>query len=195
MTPACTDFVCGPVVPHTKYVFMKPIISVVAIAGVFAFSACNRNEMKEKEAALQAQQHTIDSMNDELAKKRVIDSMNEVASSQYVIPQEVIPVASAVPAAAAPARRRSSSTRSRSTSSSSSNNNSVAQSQPAPVVEQRKKGWSAKAKGALIGAGVGAATGAAVNGRNRAAGAVIGGVSGAAVGTGVGAVIDKKKDR
>jgi hypothetical protein len=58
-----------------------------------------------------------------------------------------------------------------------------------------KKGWSAKAKGAVIGAGAGAAAGAIINKRNRAAGAVIGGVLGAGAGTGIGAIIDKKNGR
>lgn len=64
-------------------------------------------------------------------------------------------------------------------------------SQPV-VVEKERKGWSNKAKGAVIGGVVGAATGAAVSDK-KGKGAVIGGVVGAASGYGVGAILDKKK--
>jgi uncharacterized lipoprotein NlpE involved in copper resistance len=57
-----------------------------------------------------------------------------------------------------------------------------------------KKKWSAKAKGAVIGAGVGAITGALVD-KNHGAGALIGGVAGAGLGYGTGAVIDNKKKK
>ncbi len=58
----------------------------------------------------------------------------------------------------------------------------------------KKKGWSATAKGAVIGAGVGAATGAIVS-KKKGEGAIIGGLAGAAVGTGTGAVIDSKNKK
>src|SRR5262249_53909412 len=55
-----------------------------------------------------------------------------------------------------------------------------------------RKGWSNKAKGAVIGGVVGAVTGAAVSNK-KGKGAIIGGVVGAAGGYGVGAILDKKK--
>jgi len=58
----------------------------------------------------------------------------------------------------------------------------------------KKKGWSATAKGAVIGAGVGAATGAIVS-KKKGEGAIIGGLAGAALGTGTGAVIDSKNKK
>lgn len=66
---------------------------------------------------------------------------------------------------------------------------------PAPAPVPEKKGWSAKAKGAVIGAATGAAAGAIINKRQRAVGAVVGGVLGAGAGTGIGAIIDKKQGR
>lgn len=57
-----------------------------------------------------------------------------------------------------------------------------------------KKGWSRKAKGAVIGGAAGAATGAAVS-RNNSKGAVIGGVVGAGSGYLYGRKKDKKKGR
>ncbi|MCE3282698.1 MAG: 17 kDa surface antigen [Chitinophagaceae bacterium] len=59
---------------------------------------------------------------------------------------------------------------------------------------QEKKGWSNKAKGAVIGGVVGAATGAAVSDK-KGKGAIIGGVVGAAGGYGVGAILDNKKKK
>lgn len=60
------------------------------------------------------------------------------------------------------------------------------------VAEQKKKGWSSTAKGAVIGAGAGAITGAVVS-KKKGQGAIIGGLAGAAVGAGTGAIIDGKK--
>lgn len=137
-------------------------------------------------------------MNAELAKKHVVDSMNEAIRTQYVIPQSVVltPEAEKTPIAIAPkVKRHRSVTRSHATSSNNTTAVAQAPSSQETAPTHKKKGWSAKAKGAVIGAGVGAATGAIVNGRNRAAGAVIGTVIGAAAGTGTGAVIDKKKGR
>ena len=168
---------------------MKTLIASVAFAGLFTMASCNSSALKEKEAAIQAQQHTIDSMNNELAKQRIIDSMEYATSMQYILPPAA--VRQNLTSAATSARRSINRTYSARTNSANSNN-TVAQ---APVQEPAKKGWSAKAKGAVIGAGTGAAAGAIINKRNRAAGAVIGGIIGAGAGTGVGAVIDKKKGR
>ena len=180
---------------------MKPFITSIAIAGLFSLAACNTSANKEKDAALLLQQHTIDSMNTEMAKRKVIDSMNEVSRMNIVIPQVITPVAQPQQLVAASSSRsapRSVRRSTRNTHAASTRTN-TAQSQntayqEAPV-EKRKKGWSAKAKGAVIGTGVGAITGAVVNKRNRGAGAVIGGLLGAGAGTGVGAIIDNKKGR
>jgi hypothetical protein len=172
---------------------MKTIISAVAIFSLFTMAACNSSAIKQKEAALQAQQRTIDSMNVELAKKKVVDSMSEVMRMQYYIPPTTVAAVAPVAASASRSSKRSYSGQTRRAST-------VTQA-PAPVVyqqvpvEQKKKGWSAKAKGAVIGAGTGAAAGAIINKRNRVAGAVIGGVLGAGAGTGIGAILDKKNGR
>ncbi len=171
---------------------MKPIIPTIILAGLFTLAACNNSAIKEKEAALQAQQRTIDSMNAELAKKRVIDSMSEVANTQYILtPPASAPVPPAVTSTSRRSTRSYGSHAGRTTHSTSSTQSQTVATQEAP----RKKGWSAKAKGAVIGTATGAAAGAIINKRNRAAGAVIGGILGAGAGTGVGAVIDKKKGR
>jgi hypothetical protein len=57
-----------------------------------------------------------------------------------------------------------------------------------------KKGWSRKAKGAVVGGAAGAATGAVVS-KNDSKGAVIGGAVGAGTGYMYGRNKDKKKGR
>ncbi len=191
-------------------------------------ASCNTASITEKDATVQAQQKTIDSMKIEMVRQQVIDSMNEMARMQFVIPQminsEEYAVNAETPKPKATAKKKSTpkktvakaktTTKKRSTatssSSSSAGNGGVAQAsntpvyepapvyqEPAPVVvpQQEKKGWSAKAKGAVVGAGVGAAAGAIINKKNRGAGAIIGGVLGAGAGTGIGAIIDKKQGR
>jgi hypothetical protein len=173
---------------------MKTIISTVAFAGLFSLAACNTSALKEKETALSAQQQTIDSMKVELAKQKVVDSMNELNALRFSIP---------APTVAAPAVRYVNRTSKRSYSGSgrTATPTTTTQASNAPVVYQpapvatKKKGWSAKAKGAVIGAGTGAVAGAVINKRNRVAGAVIGGILGAGAGTGIGAILDKKNGR
>jgi hypothetical protein len=183
---------------------MKRIIAILGL-GIFAAS-CTTSATREREAAMKAQQETIESMKMELAKQRIIDSMNQVAALNAK--EEPAKVATTtVVRKSSPARRstarpvRASSTQSYSGYSNPQPQPVYTQTQTQPVVyqetpaEQEKKGWSAKAKGAVIGGATGAAAGAIINKRNRAVGAVVGGVLGAGAGTGVGAVIDKKNGR
>lgn len=114
---------------------------------------------------------TIDSMKMEVAKQemeekrqRSIDSMKQVADAKAA-------------EAAAKASRP------------------VVINNTAPATaEQKRKGWSNAAKGAVIGAGVGAVTGAAIS-KRKGEGAVIGGLAGAGVGAGTGAIIDESKKK
>lgn len=189
---------------------MKQLITAFAFAGTAILASCGTNASSERDAALVASQNTIDSMKLELVKQRTIDSMNEVAKIEYLVPQLVSEGVKEVPVkkVATTTKKRTTSSGSGSSSASSGyGGGSVAQTSPAPVYQEpvyqpapvvtqpEKKGWSAKAKGAVIGAGTGAAAGAIINKRNRVAGAVIGGVLGAGAGTGIGAIIDKKNGR
>lgn len=148
--------------------------------------------------AIYAQQRVIDSMKIEMAKKQVIDSMNELHAMQYSLQPAAVPVAAA--AAAAPvyyAKQRSTrsyaaQTRRPARTYSQPAARQVVYQEPAPV---RKTGWSAKAKGAVIGGAGGAIAGAVINKRNRPVGALIGGVLGAGAGTGIGAILDKRNGR
>ncbi|WP_066509526.1 glycine zipper domain-containing protein [Rufibacter sp. DG15C] len=68
---------------------------------------------------------------------------------------------------------------------------SITETQAQDTQKKEKKGWSKKAKGAVIGGAGGAAAGAVVGGTK---GAVIGGVAGTVAGGAIGKKKDKKKD-
>jgi YMGG-like Gly-zipper len=70
--------------------------------------------------------------------------------------------------------------------------NSVGQYPAKPAL---KRGWSRKAKGAVIGGGSGAIIGALVNKKNRLVGGALGGVLGAGLGYVVGNELDRKHGR
>lgn len=140
----------------------------VLLAAILLTSCQNQS----KEDINKAKQASIDSMKVEINKQRVIDSMKtemaRIKEEQKVEAQKEKVVVVHQQA-----------------------NGTAAQ---AATPAAKKKGWSATAKGAVIGAGVGAATGAIVS-KRKGEGAVIGGLAGAALGTGTGAVIDSKKKK
>ncbi|MEO7311947.1 MAG: YMGG-like glycine zipper-containing protein [Chitinophagaceae bacterium] len=70
-------------------------------------------------------------------------------------------------------------------------NNSNTDVAMAPPPVQKKKGWSNKAKGAVIGGGTGAVLGAVIS-KNKVKGGIIGGLLGAGVGYVIGNAKDKK---
>ncbi len=174
---------------------MKTVISIAAFAGLMSLGACNTAAIKEKDAALAAQQRKLDSITMAMTRQHVVDSMNQ-ALAQTTYNVENMPTVQKTERVVVYQN-----TPKRSSRSSSRNYSGYSQAQPAvyqePVAYQqpRKRGWSAKAKGAVIGAGTGAIAGAVINGRNRGVGAVIGGVLGAGAGTGIGAIIDKRNGR
>jgi hypothetical protein len=163
---------------------MKTIISIIA-AGCMLIS-CGSGA--DKQALIDAQQKTVDSMQTEMVKKQTIDSMNAVAA-------QPVPVNNEQPAQVS---SHHSSSHPGVTHNSYTTNTTNYSPAPVPVATtpvpeaKKKKGWSAKAKGAVIGTGVGAITGAMVD-KKKGEGAIVGGLAGAAVGLGAGAIIDKKK--
>jgi hypothetical protein len=78
------------------------------------------------------------------------------------------------------------------TSNAGGSMNSVSQY---PAKTTVKKGWSRKAKGAVIGGGGGAILGAVINKNNRLVGGAIGGALGAGIGYVIGNELDKKHGR
>jgi hypothetical protein len=86
---------------------------------------------------------------------------------------------------------KNSATRTRRSTYSSGSMNSVAQ-YPA---KSMKKGWSRKAKGAVIGGGGGAVLGAVIDKHNRLLGGALGGALGAGLGYVIGNELDKKHGR
>lgn len=198
---------------------MKRLLSVAAFSALtIGFTACHNTGTDKQAAAAAAHQATIDSMKMELAKHQVVDSMQALqavavatAVQTQNAPVEKVQAQQEVKKAAVVTRRRKAAPRNYTNEASGSTYHAnsgyaatpapVYQPAPAPVYEPApapapaKKGWSAKAKGAVIGAGAGAVGGAIINKRNRGVGAIIGGLGGAAIGTGVGAVIDHKNGR
>lgn len=87
--------------------------------------------------------------------------------------------------------------KSHSSARSSSNNNggSLNSVSQYPAKTTVKKGWSRKAKGAVIGGGGGAILGAVINKNNRLVGGAIGGALGAGLGYVIGNELDKKHGR
>lgn len=178
---------------------MKKIALIAGIA--FSIASCGHNAEKE------AQQRTIDSMQNEIAKQQVIDSMNQAMAEAEAIRQDSIMSAKQQAVVSTGSSRRSGGGSSRSggggtTYNSTTNNynttpNTVASQPPANATPAQKKRWSSKATGALIGAGAGALGGALISDK-KGKGAIIGGLGGAAVGLGTGAIIDaerKKKEQ
>ncbi len=167
---------------------MKTLTSLVA-AGALAFSlaSCHSTNSDQGQAVVNQAQTTIDSLKLEVAKNRIVDSMQEVAKMEKE-------ATTAKTANTSTRTRTRTIYRDRPTSNYTSASTSNAAYDPTPVAPA-KRGWSAKAKGAVIGAGAGAVGGAIINKRNRGVGALIGGLGGAAVGTGVGAIIDRKNGR
>lgn len=136
----------------------------IVLAALFIVSCQNQSNQDMKKA----KQASIDSMKVAIEQQRVMDSMKtemaKIKEEQRVESQKVVVV------------------------------HQQANGTATTTTTTKKKGWSATAKGAVIGAGVGAATGAIVS-KKKGEGAIIGGLAGAALGTGTGAVIDSKKKK
>lgn len=151
---------------------MKKIMLGVALVAMFA--ACTSKKSDLDNANVVLVQDTFRMYN------------NSVLTDQSPYGDEYVAPAAPVRRTSAATSRRSTSSATR-TSSSSNNNSGTVATAPA-----KKKGWSNRAKGAVIGAGAGAIGGAIINGRNRGAGAAIGAVIGAAGGYIIGNEKDKK---
>lgn len=169
---------------------MKRILMIAMIAS--AMASCSNNKAEEQAR----QQVTIDSMKMEMAKKQMADSINQaiqLQQAQTVDPNGVEMAGSknAVSTSRSSSRRSSGGGSGSSAASSGGGGNSTATTTTTTTTKQ-KKGWNAKTKGAIIGAGAGAITGAMVD-KKKGEGAIIGGILGAGTGIGVGAIIDKKQ--
>jgi len=164
-------------------------ISLIAVVAAVAVIACNRQPQANANGKVLTYTDTLGladfqkwKTQNELKDPTVYYNQgNEIASTQPTRTiVKYVPVKSS-------ATHRSTS---RSTSSSGSMN-SVSQ-YPAKTV---KKGWSRKAKGAVIGGGGGAILGAVINKNNRLLGGALGGALGAGIGYVIGNELDKKHGR
>ena len=175
---------------------MKRIVLLMAIATGVVMTSCNTGANKEMEAKLQAQAQTIEEMKLAMDRQHLIDSMSQAVAMQ----KEAEAAKAKTVTTVYRAPRRSSTNRANSYAATRAVDNNNYQQQPQvvyqPVEQQQphKKGWSAKAKGAAIGAGVGALGGALI-GKKKGTGALIGAGIGALAGLGTGAIIDKKNGR
>jgi len=143
-------------------------LALILIATVLSVSC--KNTSNEAGVAGDPQQATIDSLKMEMDKQKT-----EMAK------QRTIDSMNAVASAKAERQRPV-----------IVNNTPAAAATPA---EQKRKGWSGAAKGAVIGAGAGAIGGAIINKKDRGTGAVIGGLAGAGLGAGTGAILDSEKKK
>lgn len=190
---------------------MKQFIAIMAIASI-GFASCATSADRQKQADLEAQ---VQSLEMEMAKKQIVDSMSEMAKLQVNMPA---PMPEQVAVAAAPAPKPKVVYRTRTVvkrvpvhhytapardyygDQYAGYNNTpqyASYNQPQYVAQQpvqQRRGWSAKAKGAAIGGGAGALAGALI-GQQKGKSALIGGLIGAAGGLGVGALIDNRNGR
>jgi len=143
---------------------MKTLYIILIALSIVSCQNQSNADMKK------AKQASIDSMKVAIEQQKVMDSMKtemaKIKEEQRVESQKVVVV-----------------------HQQAANGNTAT-----TTTTTKKKGWSATAKGAVIGAGVGAATGAIVS-KKKGEGAIIGGLAGAALGTGTGAVIDSKNKK
>lgn len=171
---------------------------IVACAVMVGMMASCKNSAKNE--ALASKQATIDSLNNEIVKKQIIDSVSRAVAMTQTAPvaNEMMPVASPVSYAAITPQRHTVHHYAarhaahhypvqRTYQSTYSGYAPAAAAQTAPA----KKGWSDKAKGGVIGAGIGAVAGALID-RKKGQGALIGGLLGGASGIGVGALLDRR---
>lgn len=158
---------------------MKHILSLVILAA--AMTACNSNadttgnEGKVTPATDTAGLAQFQALKAQAALKAMEDSIQKSKANE------------------AAARKETASKKKTTHNSSTTRSESIAYESENPA--KQKKGWSKKAKGAIIGAGSGAAAGAIINKKNRTVGGVVGGVVGAATGYGIGRREDKKDGR
>jgi len=157
---------------------MLPILALLFV-GTILFSACNSKPSADDAAKVLTYTDTVGladfqkwKVQNELKDPSVYYQVGSVASTREPI--------------------KSHSSVQRTSNASSRSLNSVSQY---PAKTTVKKGWSRKAKGAVIGGGGGAILGAVINKNNRLVGGAIGGALGAGIGYVIGNELDKKHGR
>ncbi|WP_242695766.1 glycine zipper domain-containing protein [Desertivirga brevis] len=165
----------------------------LAVAFAFAttvFAACSNNtnttaDANRKADSIKALEYTIKAMRDSLK----IDSLQKITAQQAQIATQQAQLASLAADRAERSTRRTSSSSYSAPRRTYVKGVSESYYSTTPPAAQ-KKGWSAAAKGAAIGAGAGALTGVIVD-KKDARGGIIGGL----VGAGAGYVIGRSQDR
>jgi hypothetical protein len=162
---------------------LLPILSILFVSAIL-ISACNSNPSVESNAG-KVLTYTDTAGLADFQKWKVQNELKDPA-----VYYEVGSVASTTQPIKKATKSHSSVQRTSNTSGRSLN--SVSQY---PAKTTVKKGWSRKAKGAVIGGGGGAILGAVINKNNRVVGGAIGGALGAGIGYVIGNELDKKHGR
>jgi len=169
---------------------MKKILPISAIATMIAMLviACNRSPQSDANSGKNL--NYTDTLG--LADFQKWKALNEL-KDPTVYYQQGNEMASGQPTRTIVkyVRVKSSATRARRSTYRSGSMNSVAQ-YPA---KSMKRGWSRKAKGAVIGGGGGALLGAVISKHNRLLGGAVGGALGAGLGYVIGNELDRKNGR
>ena len=161
---------------------LLPILSILFISAIL-ISACNSKQPAETNNGKVLTYVDTAGLAD-FQKWKVQNELKD-PSVYYVQGSEVLPTQ--------PVRKaRKSHASVQKTSNTGGSLNSVSQY---PAKTTVKKGWSRKAKGAVIGGGGGAILGAVINKNNRLVGGAIGGALGAGIGYVIGNELDKKHGR
>ncbi len=177
---------------------MKSILTIFAIAAIFAACKSNTNTDQQRTAIGLADTvglHEYQMLKEKQAREKDtylqtegLADENSVTNSQPAVKERIVYVDRPAKRTSSSSTKTSTAKRSSSSGTSSSGSGTVAQ---APA---KNKGWSKAAKGTAIGAGSGAVLGAIVS-KKKGKGAIIGGVIGAAGGYAIGRGQDKKDGR
>ena len=162
---------------------MRSLLMVVTIASIF--TACRSNSKTDKEMVGTASSMAlvdsaaVKALPAGTKRVTVVEAHNTDGSSSTTTTTDINTAGSA---------------RKTSSASAATKVNSVPEVNTVPVTtaEAKKKGWSTRAKGAVIG-GVGGAAAGAILSKNKVAGGVLGGAIGAGGGYIIGNEIDRNK--
>ncbi len=170
---------------------MKILIPAIAIA--FSVVACNSNTKTDSEVKKEIVADTTTNYNNSVLTDTGTALQPEVAPVTPVptlVKKNKNTAKGQKPATTSPVTNPAPADKTASTSDNTIVTQPGENDNTAPVAEEKKKGWSNAAKGAVIGGGAGAVGGAIIS-KKKGKGAVIGGVLGAAGGY----IIGRKKDK
>lgn len=162
---------------------MKKLLSILVLAVIF--TSCKQGKTGEEQTKVVMVQDTSAFYNNSIANDKANDQQKYGAKAGSAF--ESLPTKKHNNSSS---NSTATNNKNQATTSTTSSNSTASNTVP-----QKKKGWSHRAKGTVVGAGTGAITGALINKNNRAVGALAGAAIGAATGYIIGNEVDKKKGR